>query len=265
MRGGWRAVAVRQGKRLVVWLVAALIVVATVALVFLGTPYGATDGSIETVADDDRVTLTEVDGGYRIEPADADPAAGLVFYPGARVNPGAYVRALAPVAREANVTVVIPRVPLTLAIVDYGAAQTPLWEHRAEVAMDRTPSIDRWYVGGHSLGGPMACRYARDNPDAVEGVVLYAAYCDQDVSETGLAALSVVGEGDTVLNWEAYERNRGNLPTSATVAERPGLNHTQFGSYTGQRGDTATGTSYDTAHERLNEVAVAWFQNETSG
>ena len=263
MRGGWRAVAIRQGKRLVVWLVAALLVVATVAIVVLGTPYEATDGSIEAVAEDEGVRVTEVDDSYRIEPA--DPAAGLVFYPGARVDPGAYVASLAPLAREANVTVVIPRMPLNFAIVDYGAARTPLWEDRASAVVDRNPSIDRWYVGGHSLGGAMACRYARGDSDAVEGLVLYAAYCDQGVSDSGLAVLSVVGDGDTVLNRAAYERNQANLPASATVAELPGLNHTQFGSYTGQRGDAPTGTSYGTAHERLNEVAVAWFENQTAG
>ena len=263
MRGGWRAVAIRQGKRLVVWLVAALLVVATVALVFLGTPYEATDGSIEAVAEDEGVRVTEVDDSYRIEPA--DPAAGLVFYPGARVDPGAYVASLAPLAREANVTVVIPRMPLNFAIVDYGAARTPLWEDRASAVVDRNPSIDRWYVGGHSLGGAMACRYARGDSDAIEGLILYAAYCNRDISDSGLAVLSVVGDGDTVLNQPAYERNQANLPASATVAELPGLNHTQFGSYTGQRGDAPTGTSYGTAHERLNEVAVAWFENQTAG
>jgi len=102
------------------------------------------------------------------------------------------VSALAPLAAEADVTVVIPRLPLNLAVVDYGAAQTPLWEHRASAVIDGHPSIDRWYVGGHSLGGAMACRYARDAPDAVEGVLLYGAYCDRDISGSGLAALSVV-------------------------------------------------------------------------
>jgi len=246
-----------------VWAVTLLVVLATVGLVVVSTPYEATAGSIDSVAADERVTVTAVDGGYRLEPADAEPAAGLVFYPGALVDPGAYVESLAPLAAEANVTVVIPRLPLHLAVVDYGAGGTPLWEHRASAVADRHPSIDRWYVGGHSLGGAMACRYANDNPRAVEGVVLYAAYCDRDVSGTGLAALSVVGEGDTVLDRAAYERNRENLPAAATVAELPGLNHTQFGSYTGQRGDSPTGTSYERAHARLNGVAVPWFGNRT--
>jgi len=181
--GGRRAAVRQQGKRLIVWAVALVVVLATVGLVVVSTPYEATAGSIEAVAADERVTVTEVDGGYRLEPADADPTAGLVFYPGALVDPGAYVGSLAPLAAEANVTVVIPRLPLHLAVLDRAA----------------------------------------------------------------------------------YERDRENLPAGATVAELPGLNHTQFGSYTGQRDDSPTGTSYGTAHERLNDVAVPWFGNRTGG
>lgn len=252
-----------QGKRLVGWLVVALVVAIVVAVVFLGTPYEGPSGSIAAV-DDEQVSLERTNGGYVIEPATGDPEAGLVFYPGARVDPGAYVGALAPLARDANVTVVVPHMPLNLAAVDYAVARTGLRPDAATVAMGRHSSIDRWYVGGHSLGGAMACRYARNNADSVAGLVLYGSYCDRDLSGTRLAVLSVAGTSDTVLDWETYERNLANLPASATIAELQGINHTQFGSYTGQPGDTPTGTSYEQAHARLNAVAVPWLQNETA-
>lgn len=257
----WPAVR-SQGKRLVVWLVAAAIVLAAVGLAWAGTPYEATHGSVEAVEDDDRVVVERTDEAYVLHPADGPGETGVVFYPGGRVHPDAYVGSLAGLVRGANVTVVIPRMPLNLAVFDYGVGSTGLRSHAAGTAMDRHPSVDRWYVGGHSLGGAMACRYAADHPDAVEGVILYAAYCDVDVSGTGLSVVSVTGSADTVLNRDASERNRDNLPDDARVEELEGLNHTQFGHYTGQ--DRPSGTSFEVAHERLNGVVVPWLRNETA-
>jgi hypothetical protein len=254
----------REGKRLAGWGIVFLFVVLTVTTVVLASPFQGFSDGIDRVEADEGVTLSETDRGYVLEPADTEPEAGLVFYPGARVDPNAYIASLAPVAREANVTVVVPRMPLTLAIVDYGVARTGLRPDTATAVMNAHSDIETWYVGGHSLGGAMACRYATVETDRIEGVVLYTSYCDQDISDSGLSVLNVVGEGDTVMNRQAFREGRDLLPPNATVVELSGLNHTQFGSYTGQSGDTPTGTSYETAHARLNDVVVPWFQNETA-
>lgn len=262
-RARWPGVR-RQGKRLLGWSVVVLVVLLTVALVFLGTPFEAPSDSLDRVEEDPGVSMTETDGGYVLEPTAGGGETGLVFYPGALVAPNAYVESLAPLARDANVTVVVPRMALNLAVVDYGLARTGVWADAADDAMDEYPNVDRWYVGGHSLGGAMACRYAAGQTDRVDGLVLYGSYCDRDVSGSGLSVLIVAGNGDTVMNWDAYEGGLERLPADATVAELDGLNHTQFGSYTGQSGDTPTGTSYEDAHARLNDVAVSWFRNETA-
>lgn len=257
-----RATLRRQGKRLVGWGVVVLVILLTAAVVFLGTPFEAPDESIDRIENDPGVSVVETDGGYVIEPTGPSDA-GLVFYPGARVAPNAYVESLAPLAREANVTVVVPRMPLNLAIVDFGIARAGMRSDAATTAIDGHPEINRWYVGGHSLGGAMACRYADGHTERIEGLVLYGSYCDRNISGSGLAVLSVAGEGDTVIDRTAYERGLERLPADATVVELGGVNHTQFGSYTGQAGDTRTRTSYDEAHARLNEAAVSWFQNRT--
>ena len=247
-----------QGPRLVVWLVVAIIAVAALAVGFFGTPYQGSPESIAAVADDDRITIDRTAEGYVLEPADTTPEAGVVFYPGGRVAPSAYVGSLSALPREANVTVVIPAMPLNLAVFDYGLAATGLGSHAADSAMAERSEIDDWYVGGHSLGGAMACRYAATH-DA-EGLLLYASYCDRDLSERDLAVVSVTGSADGILNRTAYEQNRDNLPPSARVVELEGVNHTQFGTYRGQ--DEPSGTSYETAHRRLNSVVVPWLQNE---
>jgi len=241
----------RYGRRAFVWLVAVGLAAVGAGVMYFGTPHHGTDSGVDTVEGNPGVTLTERDGSYIIEPADGTPAAGLVFYPGARVHPDAYLAPLAPLADRANVTVVVPRLPLNLAVLDQG---------EAAAYVDRS-SPDRWYVGGHSLGGAMACRYAAQNPSSVEGIVLFGSYCDRDISRTELAALSVTGSADTVLDRERYEASRDNLPDDATVRELP-INHSQFGDYRGQRGDEPSGLRYDIAHERLANVTVEWFRTQ---
>jgi len=239
----------RFGRRATVWLVAIVVLAVAAGSVYFGTPYHGTDAGVASVEQNPHATVTEEGGTYTLEPADGNASAGLVFYPGARVHPDAYLASLGPLAGDANVTVVIPKMPLNLAVLDQGAASAHVTDR----------AVDSWYVGGHSLGGAMACRYAAENPGTVDGVVLYGAYCDRDISGTELEALSVTGSADTVVDSDTYEGNLDNLPEDATVRELP-LNHTQFGDYRGQRGDEPSNVSYATAHERLANVTVQWFQ-----
>ena len=240
-----------QGKRLFVWLFVIALLAAAVGLIYFGTPLRGTPASVDAVGDDPAITLDRGGGAYVVQPAHADSEVGLVFYPGGRVHPDAYVASLAPLAREANATVVVPKMPLNLAVLDQGAAGPAIEKYEP----------NRWVVGGHSLGGVMACRYAANNPERVDGVVLFASYCDRDIAETNLAALSVTGAADTVLDRGDYEENRENLPADAVVRELPGVNHTQFGAYRGQSGDDPSGTRYAVAHRRLANVTVPWMQN----
>ncbi|WP_265107930.1 alpha/beta hydrolase [Halosolutus halophilus] len=248
-----------QAKRLIVWLVAVGIFVFVGVVVYFGTPFHGTAASIAGVQENPDVTVTQRGETYVLEPSTGDSAAGddstvgLVFYPGGRVHPDAYLASLAPLASDADVTVVVPKLPLNLAVLDQGAASRYVSES----------SIEAWYVGGHSLGGAMACRYAESNPASVDGVVLFASYCDRDISGTEIDVLSVTGSADTVLDRDAFDSNRANLPPDATVRELP-LNHSQFGAYRGQPGDEPSGLDYDTAHERLADVTVPWFVREAN-
>ncbi|MEF8936813.1 alpha/beta hydrolase [Halovenus amylolytica] len=259
--GGYWPKIRSQLKRLFVWIVVVAIVVLVGGLVYFSMPYEGTAASIDAVEEDDRVTVDRTDLGYVLQPADATPEAGVVFYPGGRVHPNAYVGSLAALSREGNVTVVVPKMPLDLAILDYGFGRTPVWDDAADRARSAHPDIDRWYVGGHSLGGSMACRYADDSD--VEGLLLYASYCDVDLSDSDLDVLSVTGSADTILNRGAYDRNSANLPDSARTETLDGLNHSQFASYRGQ--DTPSGTGYEVAHERLNGVVVPWLRSALAG
>lgn len=250
-----RIVSVVQSnaKRAAIWALVLAIVVMSGLGWYVTHPLSGSDASIETVRANDRVALSQHDGTYVLEPANGDPTAGLVFYPGGHVSPDAYLASLAPLVSQANIAVYVPRMPLGFAVFAPGTASAVAAEH---------PDIDRWFVGGHSLGGAMACRYASNHRDRVDGLVLFASYCEAGVAPN-VPTVSVTGSADTVLDRETYAARRGTLPANATVVDIRGMNHSEFGSYTGQRGDRPAPIGYRAAHDRLADVVVPWFESKT--
>lgn len=241
-------------ERLVVWAIGLLVIAASLGVGYLGTPYTADQAELEAVESNPAVELSALSGGYVIAPSegaagdDSMADTGMVFYPGARVHPNAYLPMLAPLVAETGITVYVPKAPLNLAVFD---------SDMAGPIIDAHPTVDRWVIAGHSLGGAMACRFAAANPDRVSALVLLGSYCDRDLGGTGLRVLSIQGGVDTVVDRATYERNRGYLPAEDTVEVTvDGMNHTQFGSYSGQRGDSPGTISYEAAHERLREELI---------
>ena len=155
--------------------------------------------------------------------------AGLIFYPGGKVEYTAYVPLMRALAAW-GVFCVLVEMPFNLAVLDMNAA---------DGILNAYPEIESWYIGGHSLGGAMAASYVAANADRFEGLVLLAAYSSADLSGTDLRVLSVFGSEDGVMNREKYDGYRSNLPTDFTEAEIGGGCHAYFGMYGEQDGDGA--------------------------
>ena len=163
------------------------------------------------------------------QPSDSVSKAGLVFYPGGRVDYRAYAPAARSIA-EQGYLVVIPRMPLNLAVL---APNTAL-----EVQM-AFPKVEHWVVGGHSLGGAMAAQFTEQHPELVEGLVLWAAYPPEgtDLMEQNLLAASIYGSLDGVASQARILSSAEQLPPMTRWIEIPGGNHAQFGWYGPQAGD----------------------------
>ena len=71
---------------------------------------------------------------------------GLIVVPGARVEPYAYMFQLSGVVEEHGVTVLITRPTPNLAFVD---------TRGVDDFTTASPEVDRWFVGGHSLGAAL--------------------------------------------------------------------------------------------------------------
>ena len=243
----------RSLRRIAGWLVAGLAVLLVLAATGFYAYFGllahhAPADARESVRANSNVTVSEDYGGYVV--SDADPGVerlGIVFYPGGRVAPDAYLPTAARLAERANGSVAVPKMRVNLAVLSPA---------RADDVIAGESAVDRWVVGGHSLGGAMACRYAADNPDAVDGLLLVGAYCDQPVRE--LPALAVVGTRDAVLNRDRFAATRGNLPPDHSVVRIEGMNHSQAGTYSGQRGGQPARIETADAHRRLAATVEEW-------
>ncbi|MCC5949330.1 MAG: hypothetical protein JJT89_12845 [Nitriliruptoraceae bacterium] len=234
--------------------VAAIVVLAGAAfLVWALNPAGPEQASLAAALEDEAIEVTEQDGTWVLRPADGEVTTGVVFLPGARVQPAAYVPTWAPIVAETGVQVVIPRVPLNLAVLARG---------RPADVIAAAPTIDEWYVGGHSLGGAMATSWLGGATDApVAGVILWGSYPTQGAgldARPELAALSVGGTRDGLSTVEDLRRRADLLPPGAQLVFIEGMNHAQFGRYGAQRGDGTPTIDDAAASDELTRVTAAF-------
>lgn len=195
------------------------------------------DPAVEISSDDTSITLTPTSGAT---------GAGLVFIPGAKVDPWAYAYKLSGLVDD-GLTVVITKPPLNLAFFD---------THTLGDYTSRVSGVSDWYVGGHSLGGVRACMLA-DSPD-VTGVILFGSYCANDLSDSGLTVVSIAASNDLLSTQDKIMDAAPKLPTDTEFAVIDGANHASFGDYGRQPGDgTATASDADVRDEITELVATA--------
>lgn len=238
-----------SGRQLVRGLGVRIVVVGLIAaLAWLnpftyqrGGPAGQAPGSSGTT----RTSTTEDATTITLAP-EGRARAGLVFYPGARVDARAYQDILRPLA-NAGYLVVILKVPLGISLLHPGQARG---------AVDRHPEITSWAVGGHSLGGVSASAFATSNPD-VSGLLLFASYPAESMAESGdLAVLSISGSNDGLTTPDKIAASKPLLPPTAIYATVEGGVHAFFGDYGEQPGDGEPGISREQAQQEIAAASV---------
>ncbi|MFP4002054.1 MAG: alpha/beta hydrolase [Thermoplasmata archaeon] len=205
----------------------ALVVVLIILSSFLAwalTPRGPMDEALEALESDEEVEVYTGDR-YVFEPLKEDAEVGLIIYPGARVDPRSYAPSARKIAEEGFFVVIEP-MRLNLAVFSPNAA---------EDVMEEYPGIEKWVVGGHSLGGAMASRFASNHQ--VDGLVQWASYTPDDLSSSDFPALSIYAELDGLTTVEDVEKAKDKMPPNTRYVMIEGGNHAQFGWYGSQRGD----------------------------
>lgn len=238
------------------WTIVAVAVLLAVVLItggaaaYFAVGAGPDAAALAAVDSDPDITVERGDDWTVVRSGPiTEETVGLVYYPGARVNPESYAPTAAAIVADRDVAVVVVEMPLNLAV---------LAPNRADDARAAAPEIESWAVGGHSLGGAMACRYAAENADKVDALVLHASYCDRDISETDLRVLTVLGAADGVIDSDRERESRANLPADTRVVELDGVNHAGFGAYGPQRGDTSVSTDPAVMQDRVGNATGHW-------
>lgn len=178
----------------------------------------------EAMSQTQTVSIIATKSGYLYDgPGDTN---AIIFYPGAKVEAIAYASLLKEIA-EGGIDCYLVQMPFHLAFFGINQAD--------EVIKDS--SYTSYYLMGHSLGGAMAGIYASKHTSELNGLILLASYCTEDISNTSLSVLSLYGDEDGVLNIDSLKEYRKNLPSDYSEICIEGANHANFGNYGEQKGD----------------------------
>ena len=234
---------------------ALLLVLVLVTLGFLVWAHMVMQGDRDRALDvwtTETVTVTSTDHSVVLAPTTGGTDTGLVFIPGAKVDPYAYMYKLSGVVEEAGVTVVITKPALNLAFFD----THPLADYAADAS-----EVEHWYVGGHSLGGVRACMLvdAASEP-GIDGLVLFGSYCANDLSQSGLRVLSIAASNDGLSTAAKIDGAANMLPADADFTVLDGANHAQFGDYGTQPGDLDSTVTTEAVREEITGLLVGFLR-----
>ncbi len=201
-------------KKVLKIVLAVIVVIALFFVAYLETGhYNATAVATE-------YSQTDETSDY-ISYEDDSQTTGFIFYPGAKVESSAYSY-----LSDINANVYIAKFPFELAMFDYKIA---------DQIIEDNPQITNWYIGGHSLGGVFANRYAITTENKIDGVVYLASYpAESDI--TDIPSLAMFGADDLVVG--DYHEKLELFTDSATVEILEEANHSGFGNYGQQKGDS---------------------------
>ena len=217
-------------KRILIALAVVVVVLAAATVWYVNDYYHADNVALAVVADEDGTAdgvevRTLPSGDIAFVPD--HPTAGLVFYPGGKVQPEAYAPLMQKCAQR-GILCVLLKPTFNLAIIDMDAANG---------VTAQFPDVSTWVLAGHSMGGVAAADYASRHPDEFDAIAFLAAYPAVDLSKLDGKVLSIIGSNDGVLNRDKYEQAHDLLPDSVQKLVIEGGNHAYYGNYGEQVND----------------------------
>jgi hypothetical protein len=200
-----------------------LLAVASVVVVIWARRVTAADPAAAAALEGDDAVIVQRDEWVVFQPRDFDPAAGLIFYPGAKADPVAYAPVLSRIAAEGYVVVMTP-MPLNLAM---------LAPDRAARVIAHYPAIRQWVMAGHDLGGMVACSFAKRHREQLAGLILWASFPTlfDDLSAASLPTLAVSATLDREATPADISQARELLPADTTYLSITGGDHWNFGDF----------------------------------
>lgn len=235
----------RTLRNLIIALVTLLVASVVGFVVWAGVTPAPMPEAISAMRSDSSVEV-QAQRWLVFSPSQRQPRAGLILYPGGRVDPRSYAPAAHATAAQGYLVVIVP-MPLNLAV---------LAPDRAGQVIEQFPQVTTWAIGGHSLGGSMASHFARTHPNEIRGLILWASYPagSDDLSNLKLGVTSIYESRDGVATPDKIDASRALLPASTRWLRIDGGNHAQFGWYGPQAGDNPATISRE---QQQDEVVSA--------
>lgn len=168
----------------------------------------------------------------------------LIFYPGALVDPDAYAPLCRKIAENGYQALII-RMPWRLATKGY---------HKIKKMDFLNDPAKKFILAGHSQGGKMAAQFVFENPGLIDQLILLGTTHprDIDLSSSEIPVMKLYGSNDGVASVEKVLANQSRLPQTAKFIEIEGGNHSQFGYYGFQLGDSRA----DITREEQQEIIL---------
>ena len=182
----------------------------------------ADDHALAALQPDGKTTVTQGED-IVFSPGSSAPTTGIILYPGGRCD----ARAYAPVMRnlaDIGYRVFMADMPLRLAVLD---------ANRAGKIIEQNPDIQKWIIGGHSMGGAMAASYVFKNPGIASGLFFMASYPSamHAIPDRDLPVMMIYGTHDLITRQSEFEASHARLPATTEYVAIEGGDHYQFGSF----------------------------------
>lgn len=233
----------KKAKKLLLWIISLIIILVVAAGCYLH--FAAYQPSSAAKKAAQSATITNTATTFKAKHSQMT----VIFYPGALVTPDSYSIWAKEVAKH-GYTVKIAHFPLNMAFFKLNAAES-------------LAGNQNYVIGGHSLGGAMAARYAHNHHTKhLKGIFFLGAYADEKgrLDKTNLPVLSITASRDGVLNWTKYRQGKHYLPQKTSYQTIKGGNHGNFGSYGHQKGDRKATISNHQQQEIIAKLLVKWLQ-----
>ena len=202
-----------------------------------------------------QVHVEEVEAYFRFAPVVDTSDVGVIFYPGALVDPVAYGPMAFSLANR-GVTTLVLKVPYRIDMMSW---QTEAVYDRTHAVLDE--SEKQWVLGGHSRGGRMALQFVRENPAAgIAGLLLVGTSHPREIDHSFLdiPVVKVYGSLDGLASPEEVEASAVYLPDHTDWVKIEGGNHAQFAWYGTQFGDEKATISREEQQAQLLDAIEAF-------
>ncbi|WP_165422830.1 alpha/beta family hydrolase [Ktedonosporobacter rubrisoli] len=232
-------------------VVGVLIVLGVAYLIYWLQPMPAAQEAVEACQRDSQVDVSISDTAIAFIPKQPIDT-GLIFYPGAKVDPRAYAIYMRTFAEQGYPAFIV-KMPLNLAFLGVGQASGIIKEH---------PEIKNWVIGGHSLGGTFASVFAAEHASQIRGLLLYASYPASDIRKqlAQMPVLSISGSNDGLATPAKVENARTFLPDHTRYIVVKGGIHSYFGDYGLQKGDGQASISRSQANEQISSASLEFLR-----